>query len=182
MAEVTVFVDDAVQGHLPNVCAKDGVATTSRLRSTTTVGSSTRSGVLWLLLFVGPLGWLVLLVLLAARSPADSLTVELPFSNRAYARYAAAKRLSTRSLLAGFAGAGGLFLLTAWANLGLSGGLLTVGVVVGALVVAFVGEWRRARASVAVELDASRRWVTLGGVHPDFAAACREWSDHSLSR
>jgi hypothetical protein len=31
-----------------------------------------------------------------------------------------------------------------------------------------------ARASVSVDLDGSRRWVMLGGVHPGFAAAADE--------
>ncbi len=43
MAAVMVFVDDAVLGHLPSVCAKDGVSTDDRLTLTQNVG--TRTGV-----------------------------------------------------------------------------------------------------------------------------------------
>jgi hypothetical protein len=35
------------------------------------------------------------------------------------------------------------------------------------------GSGRRG-AMVSVSLDASRRWVTLRGVHPAFATACRD--------
>jgi hypothetical protein len=38
---------------------------------------------------------------------------------------------------------------------------------------ALVAEWRVGPASVAVDLDASRRWVTLRGVAPEFARAVR---------
>jgi hypothetical protein len=34
MAEVTVFVDDAVLGRLPDICALDGVPASGRLRVT----------------------------------------------------------------------------------------------------------------------------------------------------
>ena len=36
-----------------------------------------------------------------------------------------------------------------------------------------------ARASVVVDLDASRRWVTLSDVHPAFVAACRGASERA---
>ena len=46
-------------------------------------------------------------------------------------------------------------------------GLCVLGAIVGGLV-----EWRRARsATVGVELDASRRWVTVTRVHPAFERA-----------
>jgi hypothetical protein len=45
----------------------------------------------------------------------------------------------------------------------------TVACAVGAL----VAEWRVGQASVTVDLDASRRWVTLKGVAPEFARAVR---------
>jgi hypothetical protein len=39
-------------------------------------------------------------------------------------------------------------------------------------------EWRRTRvAAVRVDLDASRRWVTLSGVHPDFAQAVQNQAE-----
>ena len=47
MSEATVFVDDAVRGTLPDICAKDGVPATGRFRMTTEVGRSNRIGRLW---------------------------------------------------------------------------------------------------------------------------------------
>ena len=47
--------------------------------------------------------------------------------------------------------------------------LVGIGCVVAATVVGVVARRRQPR----VELDASRRWVTLWGVHPDFADSYR---------
>ncbi len=63
-----VFVDDAVQGDLPEVCVIDGVATSDHLRLSQEVGARAGLGVAWLLLLAGPLGWVGLLVLSIARS------------------------------------------------------------------------------------------------------------------
>ena len=46
-------------------------------------------------------------------------------------------------------------------------------VVVGALVKSIMETHRVNRAVVRMSLDASRRWVTFSGVHPDFEAAMR---------
>ena len=43
---------------------------------------------------------------------------------------------------------------------------------VGAIITRGIAEHRGRKATVQVDLDASRRWVTLSGVHPAFAAAC----------
>lgn len=179
MAEVTVFVDDAVLGRLPEVCARDGVATTSSMRTRRTIGSTADLGVLWLLIFAGPLGWLALLFVMASRRSGDHLDVELPYSERAYQRLVDAGRLRNLALLYGAVGAISLAVLTRWAGLGQIGAGLVLGVGIVALVVAAVGEWRRSRESLTVDLDASRRWVTLGRVHPDFATACRSQSEYS---
>jgi hypothetical protein len=77
MADVTVFVDDAVRGRLPDICAKDGVPASGRLRVTQEIGRSNRLGILWLLLLAGPLGWIGLFIL-ASRGSAEELAVALP--------------------------------------------------------------------------------------------------------
>lgn len=74
--------------------------------------------------------------------------------------------------MAGSLGGIGLLLLTAWAQLALGGFVLTLGFIGAATVVLVTADYRLGKASVGVRLDASRRWVTLGGVHPAFAAAC----------
>ena len=105
MAQVTVFVDDAVQGTLPAVCAKDGVPTADRLTVQTTVGDGARLGVLWLLVFAGPIGWIVLLFLSTSRSGrAERLRVELPVSSAAYQRVLDARSNTRRAMLVALGG------------------------------------------------------------------------------
>lgn len=60
-------------------------------------------------------------------------------------------------------------------------GSVEAGILVVLLVVVLVGlalvwttGWQARRATV-LGLDASRRWVTIAGVHPAFAAACEQW-------
>jgi hypothetical protein len=173
MAEVTVFVDDAVTGRLPDICAKDGVFASGRFRIVEEIGQSNRLGILWLLLLVGPIGWIVLLFLVA-RDSGEHLAVELPYSDAAYGRFAAARRLRTGGLAVCLLGTVTLLVLSAWAHLGAAGGVLTLALLIPAVVAMGVAGWRVHGASVDVGLDASRRWVTLRRVHPAFAAACQE--------
>ena len=173
MNDVTVFVDDAVRGTLPNICAKDGVPASGRLRITTEIGRSNRIGILWLLVFAGPLGWL-LLFYLVTRDKGEQLAVQVPYSDEAYERYVSARWKRTRALTAAVGVGLFLLVLTLWAHLGGAGLLLTFVSVTFALVSAAVADWRMQRASVGVSLDASRRWATLRDVHPTFAAACRD--------
>jgi hypothetical protein len=172
MAEVTVFVDDAVRGRLPDICVKDGVPARGRLRITEEIGRSNRLGILWLLFFAGPPGWLVLLVLLAGHSSGEHLDVELPYSDAACERFVRARRLRTMAVLVGSLGGISLFLVTVWAGLELAGFTLMLGTIGVAMILLFIADIRMGRGSVGVRLDASRRWVTLRGVHPAFAAAC----------
>ncbi|HZM43175.1 MAG TPA: hypothetical protein VFB94_28860 [Acidimicrobiales bacterium] len=53
------------------------------------------------------------------------------------------------------------------------GALALLATLVVCVIGALVAEWRVGQASVAVDLDASRRWVTLRGVAPEFAEAVR---------
>ena len=168
-----MFVDEAVLGRLPQVCSKRGTPTGSRLRSVEEVGRSTRLGVLWLLALAGPLGWIVLLVL-ASRDTGEHLAVEVPLSDAAYGELAAGRRLRLVASAGGIVALVALLLLSGWAQLGMPGLVLLVAAAIATLVVVFVAQRRIDRASVGVSLDASRRWVTLSGVHPAFVAACRE--------
>ncbi len=172
MADVTVFVDDAVTGALPAVCAKDGTATGDRMRVRSDVGGTAGLGVAWLLLLAGPLGWLGLLVISGSKgSSGDVLTVDLPISEPAYQRVRAARALRGRACLAGMLG-GASVLAAAMVGDGWMLMPIAAAVVVIAIVVLFVAESRINRSLVGVELDASRRWVTLSKVHPAFVAAC----------
>ncbi len=173
MASVTVFVDDAVLGRLPGICAQDGVATTSRFRIVEEIGRSNRLGILWLLLLLGPLGWIALLVL-APRSSGEELAVEVPYSEAAYDRFVQGRRLRNGAMVGGAVAVIGLLWLTAWARLAEAGVLLIFGALVATAVAVLVGEWRMRSNLAGVSLDASRRWVTLTNVHPAFASACRD--------
>jgi hypothetical protein len=182
MADVRVFVDDAVQGRLPAVCAKTGQPCDGWLTLTSTVARYGGIGTAWLLLLllIGPIGWAMLLViaLLGPGRGEERLTVELPWSTAAQQRVQALRR---QTWLAGSVTALVSAGLVAYGWLGGATGPPTGRTVVvlaavgigGGIVASLVAGWRAARATVGVELDASRRWVTLRLVHPAFAAAVR---------
>ena len=177
MADVLVFVDDAVRGTLPGICAKDGVPTSDGLTLRTELGDRAGMGVAWLLLFAGPLGWLALLLISASRGGRrEVLSVQVPMSEPAYQRRRAAQRLQNLWLAGAVVGA-----VVVLASLASSGGsplgralaFLAIGVVAVSVVGLIANEARLRRERIVIDLDASRRWVTLGGVHPDFVAACQ---------
>ncbi|HVC68689.1 MAG TPA: hypothetical protein VNC61_00350 [Acidimicrobiales bacterium] len=173
MAAVTVFVDDAVLGHLPSVCVEDGVDTNDTLSFTQDVSTRAGMGVAWLLLLAGPLGWIGLFVVAALRR-GEMLTVTVPYSEAAYRRRRRARR---RRRLATAVLAGTLILAVPALSLHSADGRLSViglALVGCGAVVEIVIDWVHLhRLTVRLQLDASRRWVTLAGVHPDFADAVR---------
>ena len=177
MAHATVFVDDAVRGRLPALCAKDGVPTADRVRVSALVGDRTSAmGVLWLLLLAGPIGWIAFVLIAASRNGrAERVTVEVPMSEASYRRMQALRRVGRWAAVVAFGGAG-LTLLTIGGTSLLSDipALFGILLLVGGIVTSIVYGIRRERASVGVLLDGSRRWVTLLDVHPVFAAACEE--------
>jgi len=109
------------------------------------------------------------------------LSVELPWSTEALDRLRAA-RARRRNLWIGAVASlvGGLVTLVAMGRAGAAelpayrlGALALLATLVVCVIGALVAEWRVGQASVAVDLDASRRWVTLRGVAPEFAQAVR---------
>jgi hypothetical protein len=181
VADVTVFVDDAVRGTLPSVCAKEGVPTDDRLTVRTEVGGGAGLGVAWLLILAGPLGWLALFIIALMHRPSDWLTVKLPLSEYAYQRYRVARRMRSIWLIAAFVAA---VLVPAFymmhRSLSIAAAAL-LGFFALAAFVAGIQEWRRTRmAAVRVDLDASRRWVTLSRVHPDFVQAVQNQAERDL--
>ncbi len=76
MATVSVFVDEAVRGRLPMVCAKTGQPADLLVRTTQSVGGL--PGAAWLLVFLGPPGWGILLLLALFGSGQESLTARIP--------------------------------------------------------------------------------------------------------
>ena len=172
MANVTVFVDDAVLGTLPPVCVIDGVPTDDVLTFTQAVGNRTAMGVAWLLVLAGPLGWLGLIVIAAFRQSGETLTVTMPFSEVAYLRRAQAVRTRLKAGLVAVAILIAVFVALAQRTADYR--LLAVGLAVigcAALVNAIAETKKIQRASVRLQLDASRRWLTLSGVNKSFVDA-----------
>jgi hypothetical protein len=178
MAQTTVFVDDAVRGRLPLVCAKSGVPTGDRLRVSQAIGNRAGLGIAWLLILAGPLGWIGLLVIFLSRSGrVEELDIELPYAEPVYQRMRSVRsqnRVAFLTLLV--SPVVGLFTLPyASSSNAPVAGLLAVASVAGfglAVIGVIVTEHRLSRFRVGITLDASRRWVRLDGVHPTFAAAC----------
>ncbi len=171
MATATVFVDDAVLGHLPAVCVKTGVGTDDTMTLTTGVGGHEGLGLAWVLLLFGPLGWIGLIVYAATRRE-ETITVRLPYSEPAYAAFNRDRRakrvagVATLLLLAG--AAGGVFTLTLPGRA--TAAALFV-VAMGALASFVTNAIRVKRRLPRVTLDGSRRWVTVTGCSPESANA-----------
>ena len=175
MASVKVFVDDAVRGALPGVCARDGVPTGDALESRHEVGNRAGLGIAWLLLLAGPIGWIGLILLSVSKSGrVEELSVQLPMSEPAYQRKRSARRIRDRAVVVlCVTGPVALLLLTAEPTTLTRFALMALaGIAVVAIVVMIAGSVRYDRESVGVTLDASRRWVTLSNVHPRFVSAC----------
>jgi hypothetical protein len=162
MARVEVFVDDAVRGRLPNVCVKTGEQADGKFRIEQSWGGI---GAGWILVLLGPLGWIVLAVW-AATSRRDRLTVRLPYSAAAFDRET--RLLRERIVAVIVAVALGFAALVQLASVPRA--IWGVGALV-ALVVAAAIQVRLGWSQIGIRLDASRRWVTLSNVHPDFARA-----------
>jgi len=183
VATATVFVDDAVLGRLPPACAKTGVETTDHLVTTVPVGGSDGFGLAWLLILAGPIGWLGLFVYGVVRR-VETLTVRLPYCDEAYLELSRAQRTRRNVGLASIV----LFMV---AVLFLIPQTLTGRVAAAAfgaaclwMMIAYIAEtFRVRRAAVGVDLDGSRRWVTLTGVSDAFADSVkRSQSEYDFDR
>lgn len=171
MAAVSVFVDDAIRGRLPLVCAKTGEPADLVIRMRQPVGRDQGLGnPLWLLMLLGPPGWLLLLAVSLLSPPPEYLTVRLPETDASYRQ----EKVLERSRLATFL-LGSLAILygVVLNGLGRPGLFPALWPAIGAasLVAAVALHVMVRRQSVGVSLDASRRWVTLTGVHQRFVWA-----------
>jgi hypothetical protein len=162
MAAVSVFVDDAIRGDLPLVCAKTGEPADLWIRVRKPIGGM--PAVMWLLVILGPVGFVPML-LMAMFWPGEQLTVRLPETEASFAHERQLQRLRLAALGAGVAfpvlGVVGVPMFSA---LCLALGLAFFVVAGGVTVVL----WRQA---ITVEIDVTRRWVTLTNVHPNFVDA-----------
>ena len=163
MAAAEVFVDDAVRGRLPRVCVKTGALADMDVRRSITLGRL--GGGVWLLVLLGPLGWLALVAVAVLGPRRETLTVRLPYSRAAWD---AERRRRYQVALLGVVGFAALALALVARQLF---PLMWVAIGVVALLAAFVLGSVAYFDDVGVSLDASRRWVTLTRVSPAFAAA-----------
>jgi hypothetical protein len=163
MARVEVFVDDAVRGRLPNVCVKTGDRADGKFRIEQEYDGL--NGGWFLLLLLGPFGW-VILVVLALSARRSSLSVQLPYSTGAVDHEV---RLSRERWVA-IAAVILLVLAGAAQFLSIPRTMWYVAAAV-ALAVAVIIHVRFVWTRVHIRLDASRRWITLSNVHPEFVHA-----------
>ena len=173
MAAVSVFVDDAIRGTLPLVCAKTGEPADLVIRMRQAVGGGFPVAA-WFLLLLGPLG-IVVLVLAALLSPGpEYLTVRIPETEASFGRERTLERWRLAAL-----GAGVVLPFLAFLGLGMFPALWLV-TTVACFVAAGALSWMLWRQSIGVSIDVTRRWVTFTGVHPAFVEAIQR--QESLSR
>ncbi|MGH2719419.1 MAG: hypothetical protein ACRDJU_12695, partial [Actinomycetota bacterium] len=140
-----------------------------------------------ILVVLGPVGWIALAVLAFAWKP-SRLTVRLPMSPSACERERRLRH-SRRLCLFGFVLAGLAALILQIYFIPAAGGgvggspsgidlfvlqLTLIAIAAGCLIKALFDSSDLSR-TVRVTLDASKRWVTLSRVHPNFAAAVADW-------
>jgi hypothetical protein len=167
-----------VRGRLPGLCIKEGIATSDRLTVREHVAGSAGLGAAWLLVLLGPLGWLILLAIAFTHRPAEYVSVTVPFSEFAYRRLSVTRRM--RRIWLGLAVAAAVLALAALSMASLTSVVAAwvLGLFAVAALVSAVLEGRRlTHAGIGVSLDASRRWLSLSGVHPDFARAAAAQRD-----
>ena len=183
MATTRVFVDDAVLGRLPTFCAKTGVETVDHLSMTVPVGASEGFGIAWLLVFAGPIGWLGLFIYAMVRR-VETLTIKVPYSDAAYAEFFNARRTKRNAGLASnflFVIALLVATLQTFSARVATAALVVLGL--GFLIIYIVETLHARTAAIGVELDGSRRWVTLSRVSDAFAeAVTRSRSVHTIEQ
>src|ERR687892_2208842 len=173
MASVTVFVDDVVRGDFPPVCARTGLPATEI--ATIKVPVARPSSAVWLLVLLGPVGWLILLILLGGGHQQEFLTVQLPYSQGSKDKFLTRRKDRNVAIVAGIVLAAlSLALLPVAAS--------PVWFLPAAIVfaVAVWRHWQMNHDDVAITLDGSRRWVTLTRVADEFADAVRSRGQRSL--
>lgn len=173
MASAMVFVDDAVLGHLPPLCAKTGDETPDRLVLTVPVGGREGLGIPWLLLLAGPVGWLGLLLYAILRRE-ESLTVRLPYCDAAYNELVRARRVRRNAGIATVVFALAALAVVIPETFVAQAAAAALGVLVTGCFLVFVGEtFHVRRAAVRMQLDGSRRWVTLSRISGPLADAIK---------
>ena len=170
---VMVFVDSYVTGNLPEVCVITGESTVYQVMMRTQV----KSLGWWFLLFLPVVGWMALLAaVLSGRTTV--LSGSLPFSAEARKTRNLRRRSARYLMLGGVA----VFVLAVTTLTGLAlGGLLGIAGLAAVIFGAGLLIWTELNQPT-VTLDASRRWVTIEGVHPRFVEAVESQNVRSSHR
>ena len=164
MATVRVFVNDAIRGELPLVCAKTGEPSDIMIRIRQGVGAGLPT-LVWLLLLLGPLGLIGVAVLAMLLPGPEYLTVRIPETDESFEQERQLERWRLAALGAGvFVPLIGVLLVRTLPALWLAAG---AGFLLAAAAL-HVTHWRQ---SIGVSIDVTRRWVTLTNVHPNFVEA-----------
>jgi hypothetical protein len=175
MTDVTVFVDDAVQGRLPMVCVRTGEPAEGLHRIHQTIGGG--SPWAFLLIFLGPVGWIVLFGLSVFFRGRD-LLVRLPYTEAALdderGKFRAALIAGAAFVVIGVGAGITAAVLAHRSNVRETLLVLLVGATVVTFCAAVSFAVRYLTGRPKIELDASGRWVTVRGVHPRFAAALED--------
>jgi hypothetical protein len=176
MAKVTVSSDRAVSGQLPPVCVRSGCAADRRVEVVSRIGGPSPCALL--LVFAGPIGWLVILGLwLGVRG--EEASVRVPLQRDAW--HAIQRVTIVGRMLVGVGAVGILAVLLT--DPSAVGGALAAAALLAGLFTLIAARLLLPRVS----LDATRRWATLAGVHPAFRDAVlaertsREPSDAATS-
>lgn len=173
MTAVSVFVDDAILGDLPLVCAKTGDPADFLVFRRQTVGGGIPAAV-WFLLLLGPVGVVALLLAALFAPGQEYLTVRVPETEAAYQRERQLERWRLVAL-----GAGVVSPLLAVFGVGMFP-VLWLALTVACFAAAGALTWVLWRQSINVSIDVSRRWVTFTNVHPAFTEAVQR--QEALSR
>lgn len=171
-----IRVDDLAVGRSPDVCAVTGVPTTHRVEVSSTDGGFSPW---WLaLIFLGPIGWVGLALLVALARRPGRVSGILPVAPAALDRYNAMVQVARRATLGMVgvlvAGAIGMSLVNRmWS--GAVSWAFTAFVVAMALaaITALVASVIAPFRWIDLELDGSGRWVTVRRAAPEFAEAAR---------
>ncbi|MGH9280366.1 MAG: hypothetical protein ACRD12_19980 [Acidimicrobiales bacterium] len=150
MAAVTVFVDEAVQGDLPAVCVRTGQPSDMVLRMEQSRGGLGAAALL--LLFLGPPGWLVLIVLAVLAGRREYLVVRVPYTESTYRDERRYGRVKLAALAAGIGS-----IVLAYGFQGASQGFVWLAVAAACFGASLFCHLRVGLRQVRVHLDASRR-------------------------
>ncbi|HJV08304.1 MAG TPA: hypothetical protein VJ653_01425, partial [Acidimicrobiales bacterium] len=98
---MSVFVDDAIRGDLPQVCVKTGEPADLVIRMQQPVGGM--PALAWLLVLLGPPGWVALFVIGLLTTGREYITVRVPQTEAVYDYEKRLQRFRTGSFVAAVA-------------------------------------------------------------------------------